>query len=377
MNKPLKSLLLLLSLLIIVQCSNKNDKNTHSLGFSLVDEQATTETQALYYNLKILSNNNILFGHQDATAYGIGWKNEDLRSDINDVCGMFPAIYGWDLGKIGRSVNIDSVNFDRIKFWIKSAYERGGINTISWHVDNPASGGSAWDTIKAVSEILPGGGKHEFYINQLNLVADFMLDLKSKNGNLIPVIFRPFHEHNGNWFWWGRNHCTADEYIELYRYTIKYLRDTRQVHNLLYAYSPDVFNSEDNYMERFPGKDYVDVLGFDDYADYRSRTTIPKAIEQLKILVKIAQKMNKLAALTETGVNGIPDSTWWTECLLNPIKSDSVTKKISWILVWRNYSKSHHFAPYPGQGSVKDFIKFENDPVTMFEGDLPNMYEIK
>ena len=61
-------------------------------------------------------SDKIIFGHQDATACGIGWKNEELRSDINDVCGRFPALYGWDLGQIGNDKNIDSVSFDRMKF---------------------------------------------------------------------------------------------------------------------------------------------------------------------------------------------------------------------------------------------------------------------
>jgi mannan endo-1,4-beta-mannosidase len=353
-------------------CASK--KGTEG-AVSLADPNATTETKALYYNLKKLVNRGILFGQQDATAYGIGWKNEELRSDINDVCGAFPAVYGWDIAGIGSSYNIDSVKFDRIKFWIKSAYERGGVQTISWHLNNPVSGKNAWELTPAVAEILPGGKKSAFYNKQLDLVAEFLLDLKSKNGTLIPIIFRPFHECNGGWFWWGAKTCTSKEYKLLYQYTVTYLRDLKNVHNLIYAYSPDIFGTEQNYLERFPGEKFVDVVGFDNYFDFSSKSTISEGLAQLRIVVKLARKMNKIAALTETGYKSIPDSVWWTESLLNPIKNDSIAKSISWIMVWRNANKNNHYVPYPGHLSAKDFVGFENDPYTLFEGDLPNMYK--
>ncbi len=342
----------------------------------LVDSAATKETKSLYYNLKKLTGKGIMFGHEDATAYGVGWRNEDLRSDVYDVCGNFPAVYGWDISGIGTEYNIDSVKFDRMKFWIKSAYERGGINTISWHLQNPVTETNAWDTTRAVQEILPGGSRNAWYNKQLDLAAEFFNDLKSKDGILIPIIFRPFHENNGSWFWWGARFCTPEEYKQLYRYTVCYLRDKKNIHNLIYAFSPDIFKTQEKYLERFPGKEYVDVLGFDNYWDFHNKNSIPQGIEQLRILVALSRQMDKIAALTETGYNGIPDSTWWTDYILNPIKNDSIARNISWMLVWRNFSTKHHFAPYPGHGSVSNFIKFENDPFTIFESDLPKMYLI-
>ena len=44
-----------------------------------------------------------------------------------------------------------------------------------------------------------------------------------------------------------------------------YLRDEKGLHNLLFAYSTDVFTEEENYLEHYPGHEYVDVLGYDDY----------------------------------------------------------------------------------------------------------------
>ena len=78
------------------------------------DKKATKETIALYHNLKKLLNEGIMFGHQDDLAYGVGWKYEPGRSDIKDVTGDYPAVYGFELGRLemDQPVNLDSVPFD-------------------------------------------------------------------------------------------------------------------------------------------------------------------------------------------------------------------------------------------------------------------------
>ena len=88
-----------------------------------------------------------MFGHQDDLAYGVGWKYEEGRSDIKDVTGDYPAVYGWELGhlEIDKPVNLDSVPFKKMQQLIKKGYERGGVITISWHLNNPLTGKSAWN----------------------------------------------------------------------------------------------------------------------------------------------------------------------------------------------------------------------------------------
>jgi len=199
------------------------------------DKKATRETIALYNNLKKLLKKGIMFGHQDDLAYGVGWKYEPGRSDIKDVTGDYPAVYGFELGRleIQEPVNLDSVPFDKMKEFIGAAYDRGGVITISWHLNNPLTGKTAWDPAAGtVASILPGGQKNEFYKIWLDRIASFMLDLKGKKGEYIPIIFRPFHELNGSWFWWGGKNCTPEELKQLYQFTESYLRDKRNVHNL-------------------------------------------------------------------------------------------------------------------------------------------------
>lgn len=344
--------------------------------FELADSNATAETRALFMNLLKYRDSSVMFGHQDDLAYGINWWAEDFRSDVNDVAGKFPAVFGWDVGEIGQGdKNIDGISFQNMKEWMIKAFEKGGINTISWHLDNPVTGDDSWDTTRAVYSIIPGGEKHEHYKNLLDTLATFISALKTEDGTMVPVIFRPFHELNGSWFWWGRGSSTVEEYITLFRFTVQYLRDEKGLHNILYSYSTDRFTHEDEYLERFPGEMYVDILGYDDYWSFADEGKIPEGINSLRILADMGQRLNKPFALTESGYETIPDPQWWTDKLLEPIKSDSLARKLSWLLVWRNHDESHHYAPYPGHSSAENFKEFEEDPFTWFLSDLPDMYE--
>ena len=369
-------------ILILPLIGLRSTQNNAYDTIKTVDARATKQTKALYANLKHLSKTKILFGHQDALAYGVAWKEwHKARTDVKDVCGSHPALVGWELSKLGKySHNIDSVDFEQMKGWMKEVYKMGGVNAISWHMDNFVTGGSTWDNKgRVVSTILPGGANHEAYKAKLDLFADFVKDLRV--GFLfkkdIPLIFRPFHEHTGDWFWWGAAHCTPEEYKQIWQFTVKYLRDEKGLHNLLWSYSPDVFKDKAHYLERYPGDEYVDILGFDDYHDVGAHGNIEDLTRRLGIVVSIANEKGKLAALTETGFEKIPDPNWWTDKLLKHIKSDPLASQIAWVMMWRNARKSHHYAPYPGHGSAANFVEFSKDPIMLFQNKLPNLYKLK
>ena len=247
----------------------------------------------------------------------------------------------------------------------------------NWLDKMKAKGGNSWETgEKVVASILPGGKHHRDYVQKLDLFSEFVKDLRV--GFLfkkdIPVIFRPFHEHTGNWFWWGNDHCTAEEYKQIWRFTVEYLRDKKGLHNLLYAYSPDIFRDKAHYLERYPGDEYVDILGLDDYHDLGANGKTEDLLRRLRMLVELAESKGKVAAMTETGFESIPRADWWTANLLNPIKNDPVASRIAWVLVWRNARPSHHYAPYPGHISAEDFIRFSQDSFVGFGGDFPGLY---
>jgi len=449
-----------------------------------IDAEATDRAQALFQNLRSLDD-QILFGHQDDLAYGVHWDRRtdslaraagEQRSDVRAVTGSYPAIYGWDVGDIGTSdtvvVNLDSVPFDAMKAWMIEGYKRGGVITVSWHMANPVTDSSSWDTTPAVSKLLPDSSHHAEYVAMLDRFARFADDLETGFwnwlglGHHVPIIFRPFHEMNGDWFWWGV--ASPEDYKALWRFTVDYLRNEKGLHHLLYAYSPDIFQGRDGYLKYYPGDEYVDVLGYDDYhtlpgtfadtirvdtlavdtltlaaadttalpnlgpgqavpvdtvtvlasdsaevtlpsmsaspvdtsADTVAETRVLRRVtvdsvripedtledlasramaEQFRTVVRLAEERGKVAAFTETGVEGIPDSTWWTDRLLPTLRADATTRKLAYVLVWRNANErrkpGHHFAPYPGHASSADFLRFHQDPFTFFEDDLPDLYE--
>jgi mannan endo-1,4-beta-mannosidase len=353
--------------------------------FGQIDKNATKETKALYKNLKDISKRSILFAHQHSTEYGHGWSGDANRSDVKSVTGSFPAMVGVDFsGFSGRpAVDIEKAKKSLWKI-VVDTYNRGGVTTAAWHFSNPASeGGFYWKegvSVAAMSLIKPGGSKHEEYKKILENIADFAHSVKGNDGKLAPMIFRPYHEFDGDWFWWGKPYTSREDFIAVWQFTVSYLKDTLGVHNFIYAFSPDnKFNSEEEFLERFPGNDYVDLVGMDNYGDFGrdGNYNVERAITKLKIVSDYGIKNNKLAALTETGLESIPNTTWWTETLLRVVKAEKM--QLCYVLVWRNDAQSptHYYAPFPGQISVPDFLKFYNDPYTLFEKDLKKIYKRK
>ncbi len=347
-----------------------------------IDKKATAETRALFSNLEKLSQGHTLFGHQHATEYGHGWSGDADRSDVKSVCGSHPAVVGVDLsGVSGPGEDRIQKNLDALHKTVVETYDRGGVTTVSWHFNNPVSrGGFYWVdslSLPAVRYIIPGGEAHATYKEILQRVAGWANGLKGKDGTLAPVIFRPYHEFDGGWFWWGKPHCTREEFISLWQFTVTYLRDSLGVHNFIYAFSPDnKFSTEAEFLERYPGDEWVDMVGMDDYGDMgRDRYDLATASKKLKVISDYAVKKGKLAAFTETGLESVPNPTWWTETLLKVMKADDL--KLAYVLVWRNDSRSatHFYAPFPGQVSVPDFLKFYDDPYTLFEKDLKKIYK--
>jgi len=378
----INSIYLLLLCLIVSGASYGKSLNEYENG--PVDRNATTETKALYSNLKRIQKNHILVGHQDATLYGHTWAGDDNRSDIKDVCGSHPALIGFDFALITNKPS--GMTAHRSELLLKrmiETYNRGAVITMCWHTDNPLNGETAWvDTTKVVvntvKELIPGGKAHEAYKEKLKLIAQLAQNSRGAEGKLIPIIFRPFHEMEGSWFWWGRPHRTTGEFKSLWRFTVEYLRDTLGVHNFLYAFSTDCkFKTREDYLIDYPGDKYVDVLGMDEYWDFRpdGANNPLLAAEKVKIVSDLAQEKDKVAAMTETGLESITDSTFFTKTLLPVLRYKG--SKLAYVMLWRNdnHMKYHFYAPFPGHNSVPDFMKFYNEDYTLFENDMKGIFK--
>ena len=348
---------------------------------TMVDMNATPRTQALFHNMFNNLGKGIMLCHQDDPAYGHDWYGKAGGSDVKAVAGDYPAMVGWELGhlEIGAPYNLDSVYFTDMKRLMREVYERGGINTISWHGDNIVTGKTAWDCAQdsVVRSILPGGSNHAKFLTRLDRLAAFFHDLKDEKGELFPVIFRMYHEHTGSWFWWGAKQCTPDEYNQLYRMTESYLRDVKGVHNILYAFSPAGITTEAEFLSRYPGDDWVDVVGFDNYCSMdntkASNDNFMKSVaEGLKVVTAYAKRTNKIPIMAETGMESIGNPNFFTQVLLPIIEPFN----ISYVLLWRNAftMKNHFYVPFPGNPAADDFKKFTESKRIFMSKNMPDMY---
>ena len=340
----------------------------------------THEAEQMLATLKALPEQGVfMFGHHDDPMYGIGWNGDAQRSDVKSVCGDWPAVMSFDLGhlELGNDNNLDGVPFDRIRQESVAQYMRGGMVSFSWHADNPLTGKDAWDVSDStvVRSVLPGGKNHDKFIVWLDRVADFFNSIKTQDGVKVPVLFRPWHEHTGSWFWWGQALCTDEEYDALWQMTYKRMRE-KGADQLLWAYSPGIEPKDSaEYMRRWPGDGIVDVIGVDAYQHEDRQAYINSLDRLLRIMTDVSKAHGKAMAVTETGYESIPDSVWWTKTLMPVIGK----YPISYVLVWRNaHNKSGHFyAPYPGHASEADFKVFYNDKRTLFAGDMGKGGKVK
>lgn len=330
-------------------------------------ESEQTPAAALMEKLNnLVEEGKIMYGHQDDLMYGHSWKIEDdatefVQSDVFATCGHYPAVYGMDLGgiELGWPANLDKNDFDNMRASAVAHHERGGVVTFSWHPRNPLTGGDAWDVTsdQVVASILPGGEKHEFFMGWLKNAADFMDSIKTAEGEQVPLIWRPWHEHTGSWFWWGQDLCTTEQYKALWKMTYDYMAVERGMDQLVWAYSPGAGGlTPELFSERYPGDNMVDMVGFDCYQYGSDESYIADMKNSLDITSEFAQAHGKLLAVTETGYETLKNPVWWTEVLYPAVKDYPV----SYVLTWRNACDmpNHYYGPFPGQESADDFKKF-------------------
>ena len=389
-TKILNTCLLLWALLqVIGGCSKIEDvpkiipeEEEEVTELAIVDKNATRETKALYANLWAIQSDGFMFGHHDDLWYGRKWYNEQDRSDTRDVVGDYPAVFSFDVAEIMDDRHESPENAIRRKVAIE-AYNRGEVLLACAHLNNPLTGGDAWDNSSkvVVQEILNEGSATNIkYKGWLDRMAAFALNLKGADGKLIPIIFRPYHEHTQDWSWWGRSCTTQSEFIALWQFTVTYLRDTKKVHNLIYAISPqiDSVQGRDNLLFRWPGNEYVDFLGMDSYHGLNAVTLTTN----LNTLSRLSKELKKPCGVTETGVEGIqrdgvPEKNYWTQQILSPVTGQSV----SMIVMWRNKydpseSGNHFFSVFKGHASEVSFLQLYNSPLSYFSDDLPDMYRM-
>lgn len=262
----------------------------------LVTENPTPNTQRLYDFLLECRGKRYISGQQ----YLFESEIEDLV--YYRACGRLPAIRGYDfMGIGGLAEGYDQI--ERAYDWAKNC---GGILTMCWHwyapddMSAPEKGSSfyyqttsyshktSFDIVRAAQSGTP---ENAFVLHEIDLVAQALKRFERED---IPVLWRPLHEANGNWFWWGNR---GEESVNAYKwlwYTIfDRFMNYHRLTNLIW-----VWNGQDKSMAVHPNT--YDIAGLDIYAEPPAHSSEAEKYRELA-----AYTAGKPLSLSECG--SVPD----------------------------------------------------------------------
>jgi mannan endo-1,4-beta-mannosidase len=285
--------------------------NVHAQPFAPVNKNATPETRKLLSFLYSISGKYMLAGQHNYN------QSPDLFSDsAYTFTGKYPAVWGTDFIWNGTQDNGPAIVNEAI-----NKNKEGYIITLMWHEGRPVDNAPyGWkESVQAKltdaqwKEVTtPGTALHKRWLAQVDVIAGYLQQLQDAH---VPVLWRPYHEMNGVWFWWG-NKKGKDGIAKLW--TMMYDRFTNhfKLNNLLWVWGAngvrDIPGDEAySYKDYYPGSKYVDVLGADVYhADYEQK--------DYNELLELAN--GKPIALSEVGslpsdavLQAQPKWTWFLE----------------------------------------------------------------
>ena len=338
-----------------------------------IDVNATQETKNLFNNLaKIAHSDQFIFGQEFPMSFKLnGTRNDLSTSDSKEVAGDHPGVFGIDPHyMLYKSAADRQLHINEAKY----AHDNGAVVTFDFHqqsrYDNSiymANITTAKDKSLMYDIVKDLNGSRTWYYNEIDQVISII-----NNDLNFPVVWRLFHEMDGNWFWWGSaatNH-SKQLYIDFFKLTVDHIKNKTNL--VLFAWSPNREFTADYY----PGDNYVDIVGVDIYDTdgFNMQQTLIK-------LTNFSLEHNKIAVLSEVGRNKYINEAhdFWTKTILKPIKEAGSSIKIAWVLSWFNApwksSQDDLFIPNK-ESSTKaknDFIEFKNDKQTLFLEDVKSM----
>jgi mannan endo-1,4-beta-mannosidase len=251
-----------------------------------------------------------------------------LCEDAFKSTGHWPAMIGLDYCDFTTG-GLHTPTVDRLAI----DYARhGGIVTISTHLPNPANpkGGGLRDKgVDLDALISPGTETHTRWLRELDTMA---AGLKTLQDAGVVVLWRPFHEMNGNWFWWGGK--DPDAFIRIWKHMFEYFTKTKGLHHLLWVYSP---NHGAKVASYYPGDRFVDIVGLDAYTDHVDP-------EHIRGYAELAS-LPKPFGFTEFGPHGAsdPPGDYDYRRLLTGIRTHFPRTSffLSWHAKW-SLARNHH-----------------------------------
>ncbi|MGN0598346.1 MAG: glycosyl hydrolase [Oscillospiraceae bacterium] len=281
----------------------------------LSNPNASKEACALFDYICKTYKSGIISGQQEST-----WMGSDQYEFeyIYKNTGKYPAIRGLDY----MNDDFSGVN-KRAADW----HDRGGIVTICWHCGCDFSGSwsesmnteiTDWD--KALTK---GTSEYEKLIKGMDKGAAALKELKDKN---IPVLWRPFHEFDGAWFWWGKGGSENFKklWIMMYdRYTNYWKLD-----NLIWVLGYS--GNGKGYESWYPGDEYVDIAGADSYTDGANGNlykNVSKVVgEEMPICFHECGRIPTVEQLEKAAADWVWFMTWHTEYITDHNDTDALKK---------------------------------------------------
>ncbi len=231
-----------------------------------VTPDASPEAVKLLRYLYSISGKYTLTGQHCEPLFG----SINLAS-VEKMTGLYPAVFGQDFG-FSAPGTWDGINYrQQIVDEAIRRYHEGFINTIMWHAVRPIE-----DEPVTIDEsvrgdltdkewqdlITPGTEINERWKSQVDVIAFFLKQLRNAG---VPVLWRPYHEMNGDWFWWGKKDGD-NGYKKLYRMLFDRLVNFHGLNNLIWVYNAnEVRENVFPYDRCYPGDDVVDILATDVY----------------------------------------------------------------------------------------------------------------
>ena len=282
-----------------------------------VNPNATPEAKKLLAYLYSISGEKTLSGMHNVLG-----KMSTSTDSVFKLTGQYPAVWGGDFGFADSTHDIDNIKYRPLLVnEIKKQHAKGAIIVMSYHQANPLFGEPcSFDTgiISKMNDeqwkqlLTKGTPLYEKWKQQMDLLATYLQQLQDAG---IPVIFRPYHEMNGNWFWWC-DRKGGQGFIALWKQLYDYYTNQKHLNNLLWAWTPD--KPWPGVEDYYPGQETVDLLGCDIYPQKEKKEVFPQ---------DFYDRMFKLAKGKPLGLS---------EQSKLPTREQLQTQPWTWFMSWGN-----------------------------------------